>query len=253
MRMWMSWKILAGPAALLLLGAVLFSLHLDVSDPSAKSDPTRNLDTEKYNNVLVIGDSISLGQGALGASRYCDIALENSDPGSAYGALVAEALSADIEVHAWGGHGLVRNYNGFRSRTISDRVGDLISRNKIAPFDLALIHVGTNDFSGFDPGAAFEDSLRDLIFELHAHSPDAMVIALTGPMLSGVDLDKHIGAVSSSADRINRELDLPVAQHLHLPFSLLKNGQIGCSWHPSVKMHDAMADRILRQLHNGRR
>lgn len=219
-----------------------------------KAEDTREVsadaDIAGITSILVIGNSISLGQGAGGKGPDCPLSDETNREDLAYPALLAKETDADLIVLAQGGRGLVRNYNDMPGDTIQEWLGPPAYRRLPAPNsapDLVLIHVGTNDFHHNDPGLEFERAYTALVQHLLTTYPKAHIVALIGPMLD--DHDRNLAAA-----RIQSALvAVPENSKQRVDFILFDpkdetNAGIGCQWHPSARMQQAMADRILAQI-----
>jgi len=203
--------------------------------------------------VVIVGDSISLGLGAMGASKDCEIAVENTSLNVTYGVQVAKALGTDYVLYAWPGAGLVRNYADATSDTISVRMHRLEDENALdntGPVQLVLVNVGTHDFHQYDATDAFIPAMEDLLTMMAGHFPDATIYALTGPMLGGKDGAFLDQAVRTAVDTVN------TADGTHIRYLALNGGDpaiaLGCQWHPSMPAHEYMAGMILDDLKFGK-
>ncbi len=199
--------------------------------------------------VLIVGDSISLGLGAMGPDTNCPLTPEYSSQHRAFGPQVANALGADYVMMAWPGIGLVHNYGDDQTLTMSTRLTqtDEIARlDATGPVQLVLINLGTHDFFMNDPSDQFIPAMEDLLSRMHARYPDATIYALTGPMLEGNDRVFLAHAVETAVDTVNAETGSAI-RYLALTGGD-KSVAFGCKWHPSVPAHDHMAEQILDDL-----
>lgn len=200
--------------------------------------------------VIAIGDSITLGQGALGPGVDCPLDDRSNSLSASYASKVAEALGAEPEIFAWSGRGLVRNFQDAQAAPISALFKEPETRARLAGIKqarLVLIHVGTNDFYTADPRAAFETAYTDLLTDMSTRYPDATLVGMVGPMLSGDDFEHHraavVGAMSAFRERTGRNAILVDLSHL------AKGAEsFGCQWHPSAAQHQAMADAVLSAI-----
>jgi len=85
-----------------LLGALL----LVVPACASKSSQTDTLPTPP-GKVLIIGDSIALGLGAMGPNTDCPLTPEFNTLRHSFGVQVADELGVGYEMFAWPGIGLV--------------------------------------------------------------------------------------------------------------------------------------------------
>lgn len=204
--------------------------------------------TPRFEKLLVIGDSISLGEGALGTTPKCKLTPKNNSITASYGAKLAAATGAQMELWAWSGHGLVRNYQGFESKTIWHRVQDKLGKGPPVDVDLIVVNVGTNDFAGFDPGTAFADAYQDFLARLTGDFPKARILVLSGPMLSGEDRRNLNAAVSHAVQTYRAVHPQKAVEYLRITDKIWREGPHGCQYHPSEAVHAAMVATILEQL-----
>ena len=203
--------------------------------------------------VVIIGDAISLGLGAMGADIDCPLSPETSSLEGSFGVRVARALRQEYEMFAWPGIGLVHNYGTDQSITLSTQLEDPdeVRRLEAAkPVSLVLVNIGTHDFHMNDPTDTFIPAMEDLLSMLVTRYPDATLYALTGPMLGGKDNAFHDQAVQTAVDTVNAE------RGAHIRYLALNGGDrryaFGCQWHPSLPAHEHMADMILEDLKTAR-
>jgi len=104
-----------------------------------------------------IGDSLTVGYGNMSTSRDCtgDQVARTTNTDLSYGALTARGLSADYQINAISGKGMVRNYNGgdpgsdfrtFYDRALLNVAGDVWNPGTWRP-QVVVVYLGTNDFS----------------------------------------------------------------------------------------------------------
>lgn len=201
-------------------------------------------------SILVIGDSISLGQGAGGEGPNCNLSVETNRPDRAFGTRVALELGADLNVLALAGRGLVYNYNGAKLRTVQGWLQEddyaILPNGKETP-DVVFVHLGTNDFFKHDATEAFTPAYTELASTILERYPDAHLYALIGPMLDSEDR-----AVARDSIRAALEA-LPADQQDRATFYEFQSKDfiglgIGCSWHPSAEMHDVMAQSLIKLI-----
>ena len=199
--------------------------------------------------VLIVGDSISLGLGAMGPDKDCPLTPEYDSVRNSFGVQVAEALGVDYVMFAWPGIGLVHNYGDNQTNTMSMRLTDQDEIDRLdstGPVQLVLINLGTHDFHQNDPSDQFVPAMEDLLSGMSARYPDATIYALTGPMLGGTDKIFLAHAVETAVDAVNAENGTSIR------YLALDGGDpavaYGCQWHPSVPAHDHMAELILDDL-----
>ena len=231
----------------LLLCAILIGAAGCASTPATRGEGVRTQPAK----VLIIGDAISMGVGAVGNQRDCVLGPETNAPDRAYGVLIANTLDTDYEIIARPEIGLVRNYNGMEEDTLATRMLSREQQRRLdaaGPMRLVLVNIGTHDFHQNDATAAFVPALSGLLTDLARRYPDATIYALTGPMLGGTEADLHNKAVQTAVDNVNAKLGTQIR---YLPLDGGDEDQAyGCGWHPSVYAHEHMAQMILNDLAN---
>ena len=204
--------------------------------------------------IEVIGDSISAGYGNEGTLAW------PFEPGTenhylTYGAITAREVGAELYTEAWSGIGLIRNYDGTTQGTMLERYPRILpeqasSRWDFSSFtpDVLLINLGSNDFAKGDPGQAFETAYEAFVGELRAHYPKARFYLAIGPTLSGSSYEQaeaYLTSVIAARARLG-DSDLAL-----LTFAVqdAKSDGLGCDYHPSLKTHRKMADKLVATLH----
>lgn len=199
--------------------------------------------------IEMVGDSITCGYGVLGDSATCSFSAETEAATRAWGALAAGELGAAQTAIAWSGKGVFRNCCGDSSElmpVLFERQ-DPNDPTSVWSFDYApdvvVIGLGTNDFSGGDPGAAFVDAYAAFVTQIRGHYPDAWLILASSPMLEGDSHAQHLGyletVASSAGDRV-RVLDLATQ---------LASDGYGCDYHPNEITQQKMADALVGLIH----
>ena len=232
-----------------MLKPLLFSAFL-LAAPSCASDKApAGPQPDAAGKVVIVGDSIALGLGAMGPDTDCPVTPEYNSVDKSFGVQVANALGADYEMFAWPGAGLVHNYGSDQTSTVSilmNKPAQLDRLEATGPVRLVLVNIGTHDFHQYDPTDAFIPAMEDLLTSLAERYPDAIVYALTGPMLGGKEAAFHDQAVRTAVAKVNK------AHGTHIRYLALNGGDRtvahGCAWHPSVPAHTHMAEMILEDL-----
>ena len=232
-----------------MLKHILMSALLLAVPACANQDSPQGALPDLPGKVLIVGDSISLGFGAMGPDQNCPLTPEFNSVSHSYGVQVAEALGVDYVMFAWPGIGLVHNYGEDQTNTMSMRLAreDETARLDAAdPVQLVLVNLGTHDFYQNDPSEQFVPAMEDLLSQMSTRYSDATIYALTGPMLSGNDRIFFDHAVETAVEAVNTEKDTAIR------YLALDGGDpsvaFGCQWHPSVPAHDHMAELILDDL-----
>ncbi len=207
--------------------------------------PTRRLE--------VIGDSISAGYGDEGTFP-CSFSAATENHYLTYEALAARALQAELHTEAWSGIGMLRNYDGSTTNTMPERFPRTLPQRSTSTWDFSayvpdavVINLGTNDFAAGDPGTAFETTYLQFVTDLRAHYPAARFFLAVGTMLSGdgytqavTYLNTVIAARAALGDKNLALLELGT-QDTNLD-------GLGCDYHPSLKTHQKMADKLVAAL-----
>jgi hypothetical protein len=93
-----------------MLKHILMSALLLAVPACANQDSPQGALPDLPGKVLIVGDAISLGFGAMGPDQNCPLTPEFNSVSQSYGVQVAEALGVDYVMFAWPGIGLVHNY-----------------------------------------------------------------------------------------------------------------------------------------------
>lgn len=200
--------------------------------------------------IEFIGDSHSVGYGNTSITRTCteQEVHDTTDTQQAFGPLLAKRLDADYRVIAYSGYGVVRNYAGHKpgenlpflyGRAIPGDPAPAAAESAWRP-QVIVINLGTNDFSTpLKPGEAWADeaALRAdyrakyvaFIQRLRANQPQARFVLMAAENFRA-DVEQVAAATGAT---------------------LVDSGTLeltGCNWHPSLKDHRAMADRVEAAL-----
>ena len=207
--------------------------------------PTRRLE--------VIGDSISAGYGNEG-TLPCPFTAATENHYLSYEAIAARAVNAELYTEAWSGIGVSRNYDGGTTDVMPDRYPRTLPERATSTWDFGrfipdavVINLGTNDFAKGDPGAPFQAAYLKFVSDLRGHYPSARFFLALGTMLSSDDYAKaaaYLNAViAARATAGDKNLTL-------LEFGLQDGNAdgLGCDYHPSLKTHQKMADKLQAAL-----
>lgn len=200
--------------------------------------------------ILVIGDSISAGYGIEGHGPECRATPQVQTQMLTYAGRTAAALDAEATVLAASGRGLVRNYNGATDGTMRDLVDRAMqsvaepSHPARGPFDLVLVHLGTNDFVKDGAPPRFEEAYEAGLVTLRQRYPNAPIYALIGPMLPPDRFEAASGAIRSAVETRRQAGDRQVHFFAFSP----PPSSFGCAWHPGVEAQRSMADRLTERV-----
>ncbi|MET0793444.1 MAG: SGNH/GDSL hydrolase family protein [Polyangiaceae bacterium] len=218
--------------------------------PSSAYLPGQAVPTHR---LEVIGDSISAGYGNEGVLP-CTFEGKTENHYLTYEALAARAVGAELYTEAWSGIGMLRNYDGATTgimperypRTLPEQTASTWDFSGYTP-DVVVINLGTNDFAKGDPALAFQTAYTKFVSDLRGHYPKARFYLAIGPMLSeanAAQMKVYLnGVISARAAQSDSNLFL-------LEFAIQDgtNDGFGCDYHPTLKTHQKMADKLIATL-----
>jgi len=201
----------------------------------------------------VIGDSISAGYGNEGTNP-CQFTAATENQYLSYEAIAARAVDAELFTEAWSGIGMLHSYEGSTTdqmpvrylRTLPERATSAWDFGKFVP-EAVVINLGTNDFSKGDPGADFQTAYLKFVSDLRGHYPSARFFLAVGSMLSGDSYTKAAAYLKAVIDARASAGD----KNLTLLEFGSQDGNadgLGCDYHPSLKTHQKMADKLIAAL-----
>lgn len=217
--------------------------------------------------IQVIGDSITVGYGMDGVYPCVNSAALEDAPNT-YGALTAKNLSAEYDIIAWSGKGLIRNIvnPGYVDDVVmpqiwtrwgaADADGTYTFPAADTP-DVVVVNLGTNDFSyvatnssgaTYDArprlnATAYTEGLVSFGTTIQGHYPDAELFITSSPLLS----DGYPTAEDAQHTTQSNAIEDAVAQlgskahFVNFPTQDSSNNNIGCDYHPSSATHESMA------------
>jgi lysophospholipase L1-like esterase len=217
--------------------------------------------------IEYIGDSITCGYGVLGVGPSCTFSADTEDESVAYGGLAAAALKAQQTVIAYSGKGVYRAYGGMMTDqmptlfglTLPDDATSTWGFTTPAP-DVVVISLGTNDFSGGDPGAGFEQAYEAFLRQVREVYPKAYLVCDMSPMFDAPSRAAAEGYVTTAMAKLQNAGDTRVTS---LTIAGADGGPTwgfetqnasdgyGCDYHPSQSTQLRMGQELtaaLRQL-----
>ena len=203
--------------------------------------------------IEIIGDSISAGYGDLGANAYCQATATNEDSTLTYGYLAAKALSAQVNLVAFSGKGMCRNYDSSTDRTMpylwtlaSPQHDSIWETSQFIP-DVVVVNLGTNDFAhGTDVLSEFTSTYLTFLRTLRSAYPDAVIVVALGPLLSGDTRNVVIGALQSIIKQTTIGNVYPLDFGVQTVDSA-GNGA-GCEFHPSIQTQQNMSTTLQNAI-----
>jgi lysophospholipase L1-like esterase len=201
----------------------------------------------------VIGDSITCGYGDLGmlSDTECYSTESHFDT---YEAVAARALGAEVSTIAASGRGVIRNYGGDTTDTMPMVYARTLANDVTPSWDFhikpqaVVINLGTNDISNGkgDPGTAFRDTYVALLQTIRAKYPDAFIVCIIGPLLSGSDLTTIEGHISDAVQMRTTAGDAKV--EFFDQIAAQTSDKAACQYHPNVAENMLMATQLAAEL-----
>lgn len=196
--------------------------------------------------IEIIGDSISTGYGDLGPNAYCAASASNEDSTLSYGFLAAKALDAQINLIAYSGKGMYRNYDLSLDETMPTLWSWRSATNPIqwntSEFlpDVVLINLGTNDFAhGIDVVTQFRATYLTFLQTLRSSYPSASILIAIGPLVHG----ETRNVVLNTLREVMAESNVGGLDLLDFGEQTVDSSGNGaaCEYHPSLKTQREMS------------
>lgn len=213
-------------------------------------------------SLVVVGDSISCGYGALGESPACSFSPSTESVLESYGAVAAARLDAELTALCWSGKGAARNVDGSTAdlmpelfeRTLPTRREPRWDFASAPPADAVVVNLGTNDLSrpALDE-ALFVRELTRLLARAREVAPRAPIVVVVGPMLES-DIPGALRSRPQGARLARAAVDARVragdgaVSVLEVRPQRASEGEVGCDGHPSAKKHRQMGEELARHL-----
>jgi lysophospholipase L1-like esterase len=214
---------------------------------------TRNADKR----LLIVGDSISCGYGNEGTTATCDFSPSTENASKSFGLVTADKLKADAAIVAWSGKGVYRNNDGTTTETLPALYARALPGHAESTFDPSgwapdaiVVNLGTNDFaSGVPEQTAFVAAYSDFVAQLRQQYPDAHIFCAVGPMLSDF-YPQGQQQLTTARSYVQQVISASGDSKMHfLEFATANTDTgVGCSYHPNVSTHAAMAAQLSAAL-----
>ena len=205
-------------------------------------------------HVELVGDSITCGYGNEGMGPGCSFSAATENEWLAYGSIAARGLQAEPHVIAYSGKGAYRDYAGATNNQMpvlyeltSAENADVKWDFSTWKADVVVLNLGTNDFAKGDPGQGYVDAYGGMVKQIRLHYADAYILCAVGSMLSGGDLAKDVAYVKGVVAAANTAGDTKVS-FVDLGVQDGKADGLGCDYHPSLKTHQKMADKLTAAI-----
>ncbi len=201
----------------------------------------------KARHIEFIGDSYTCGYGTESLSRDEPFSIETENCNLTYAAYLSRYFDAEFNLVSHSGMGIVRNYNGKKCDTMTQRYGRVFDEAGKEAWDfsgrrpdLVVIYLGTNDFS-----VSLQPSLRSWCSEYSK---------LLGQIRSAYGDGVPVLCVASKADEllgyyVKTAVErsgfpnvhwVAVGEDLHN-----SDSELGASWHPNAEGQRKLAYTLL--------
>lgn len=209
-----------------------------------------------------VGDSITCGYGNELSTTRPDLAhftTRNSNANAAYGALAARLLDAEYVAVAVSGRGVHRNWADEPGELAHEFYDDTLPDDPSAPpWDFSryvphvvVVNLGTNDFSPPGPDhEAFRSAYGRLLEEIRDRYPEALLLAVVGPMLTDAFPEGARAWSTARSDVSAIVADLTARGDTKVRFLALTPQQApyGEDYHPTVATHRRMAEEVAAEI-----
>lgn len=198
--------------------------------------------------IETVGDSISAGYGNEGPGGACGFVNSEENEYLTYGAIAAKQLNADHSTLAWSGK------TQYEMRIFLDKSLPAVTTGPKWDFaqwqpQVVVLNLGTNDFANVDPGQGrFVRQYLELMHDVRAAYPKAFVVITLGSMLS--DAYPETRHNLTQARTYFKVVVQKLKDNGETNFGFLEFPEqnhadgLGCGYHPSLKTHQLMADRL---------
>ncbi len=231
---------------------------------------------DKKYKIEFVGDSITSGEGILGAHEELDWIPAYFSSVRNYAVMTADALNADFRLISQSGWGIVSGYDNDPHKVVPAIYDSLNARMNIEDYDNAswktdavVINLGTNDGGAFDslpytdPAdgkvyknkkladgsydpkslARIEKGIKDFLKHLRERNPEAHLLWVFGMLGWGL-ADTIEKAVSSYIDETGDK------NAAFLKLEEAKGEAFGSRGHPGYENHKAASEAIAGYLKN---
>jgi lysophospholipase L1-like esterase len=197
-----------------------------------------------------IGDSLTNGYGDEGPGLKCESLAPYENSSASWARVAAEACQAELQLLAYSGYGLVRNY-GAKTKRSDDPVPFYYPRTVLqetTPWpreryvpDLSVVYLGTNDHNTepHPDAKAFEDAYAAFLEQVREGRPKLKIL-IAYPNDNG-PLCQRAKEVVASEQAVGRWVE-------GLPLTWPGQEGLGCDWHPKVATHDQWGAAAAAQI-----
>ena len=207
----------------------------------------------------VVGDSAANGYGELGqvghagggVQNECMYTIDTQSNYKVFGSVTARAMNADWSIVANSGWGLAKDNQGGSALLMPNAYGMAFYQygGAMPTWDFSVkaqasvVVLGGNDLAKWTPDQTFADALDKLIDTIRAkNGPDTWVFAGASPM---VTTGRDIITGFMKAVVMKRNGDAGKVAYVELGTLNLAVDGSGCGWHPNVKQHQDVANKLI--------
>ena len=198
--------------------------------------------TAKTRKIEFIGDSLTVGYGAIANASASAWSTKTEDGTVTYAALTAEKFNAEMQVVAVSGRGIVHNIRGDTDKTLPQmfRYTDIYNSNQKWDYsryqpDAVVINAGGNDGSS---GLTTDDEMRTamtaFVAEIRKAYPKAHIFLMINP--NRHDYSPIYKSIAASQNNVH---------YVQLPTLTAEQKALG---HPNVAGHKAWAAAVQAEM-----
>jgi len=209
-----------------------------------------------------VGDSITTGYGNEVSTTQPDLfhfTTLHSNANAAYGAVAARRLDAEYVAVAVSGRGVYRNWTDAPGELAPEFYDDTLPDDAAAPAwdftrylpHVVVVNLGTNDFSPPGPDHdAFRAAYARFLERIRARYPDALLLAVVGPMLtdSYPPEVRAWSAIQSDVAAVVDELRARGDTRVHFLALTPQQAPYGEDYHPTVATHLRIAREVAAEI-----
>lgn len=205
--------------------------------------------------IEFIGDSITCGFGNEAENENVEYDPVYDNAYASYASIAARALNAEGRLISWSGFGLIRDYLGNEDNTLPANY-HRITMEGTRDWDfsqwiphMVVINLGTNDFSnGFIPERdRFVEAYKQFILRIRQHYPHVKILLTLGPLVDGEALSVSRQYIKEDVVESLRQQGHHWIYFLEYPHQKTEDGY-GVSWHPSLRTHELMGNRLAQEI-----
>ena len=206
--------------------------------------------------ILIVGDSISCGEAAARPLHMSHTNCKKDESWwgatQTYGMQLADRVNAQVQLVCYGGRGLTRTWQGdtkainapeFYDYAVPTDKQPLVWDQSLYHPDLAIIALGTNDFSasaGQVPDkSAYVSAYLRFIKKIQRDHGIIPIIISDGPLLADDDEHRRKSTLQDYLRSVEQQSD-----NVHFIAAHLYPGD-HCDFHPNSQQHQAMAEDLL--------